>query len=426
MAHPKSPPALSASAPAGPFFTTPEQRVALARERFFEEGVRPSGLVPEPVIQSWSRCLDARRAPQERVSFDPVTKSRVASTLARNRQLLDAAAADLQQLDAALSGTACKAFLTSHDGIVVHATPTRRGEGQLMPVVTRVGVNLSESAIGTGAPGVTARTGEVCVVHGAEHFFSGLRVMHCAAAPIHDSHGLVAAVLDLSSEGQAFRFDALTMVRQFAAVIENRLLVAQSNERLLLRFQVSPALLHTPLEGLAAVHPDGRIAWLNGIAASLLGSPRRPAAHSTSEALLGLSVEQLLNLSHRGDPQPHALPSRLGVWLQARWTGPAVSTVSATSAVRLRPDALDRQPANAHLRLADPAAPPSGPADPMAPSAPAASPASTTLDDANRALIEQTLQRHGGNVSRTARELRVSRGLLYRRLKAWQREWPRH
>jgi transcriptional regulator of acetoin/glycerol metabolism len=41
----------------------------MAREQFFEEGQRPSGLVPEPVIQSWSRCMGSRRKPDERIEF---------------------------------------------------------------------------------------------------------------------------------------------------------------------------------------------------------------------------------------------------------------------------------------------------------------------------------------------------------------------
>ena len=40
------------SLPANPFYASPEQRVALARRRFFEDGVRPSGMISEAVIQS--------------------------------------------------------------------------------------------------------------------------------------------------------------------------------------------------------------------------------------------------------------------------------------------------------------------------------------------------------------------------------------
>ncbi|MGH8796423.1 MAG: GAF domain-containing protein, partial [Caldimonas sp.] len=74
----------TSTAPPQPFFTTPEQRLALARERYFDEGIRPSGLVSEAVIQSWSRCLQARRRPGEAISFEPVTESRSRSTLARS------------------------------------------------------------------------------------------------------------------------------------------------------------------------------------------------------------------------------------------------------------------------------------------------------------------------------------------------------
>ena len=76
--------------PAQPFFSTPQQRLALARQRYFEEGVRPSGLVSEGVIQSWARCLQARRAPHEAVAFNSVTASRVHSALARSRMLASA------------------------------------------------------------------------------------------------------------------------------------------------------------------------------------------------------------------------------------------------------------------------------------------------------------------------------------------------
>ncbi len=391
--RPPTPDAMSL--PSSPFFTTPEQRVALARERFFQDGVRPSGLVPEQVIQSWTRCVGARREPHERLAFDPVTKARIASTLARNRQLLDAARDDLAQLDAALAGTSCKAILTSHDGMVVHATPTASGEGVLMPIVARVGIDLGEATIGTGAPGVAARTGEVCVVHGAEHFFNNISVMYCAAAPIRDARGDIAAVLDLSSEAEMFRFDAAAMVKLYATTIENRLLEAQSREHVLLRFQASPGLLRTPLEGLAAVDGEGRVAWLNASGASLLGRPRLLGWQASAETLFGLAPPHLMALAHDERVGPLRLPNGLTLWVQAR--------LQARDGLRggVTPVALPTP------TLPEPEPPP------------AAAPAPDRLVDANRALIERTLAACKGNVSRAARQLGVSRGLLYRRQAEW-------
>lgn len=255
-----------------------------------------------------------------------------------------------------------------------------------MPHVARVGLNLDENHMGTTAPSVVARTGEACVVRGAEHFFTGVSVMQCAAAPIRNARGDLAGVLDLSTEGEAFRFDAAAMVRLYATAIENRLFEAQSAALLLLRFQSSPALLHTPLEGLAAVDGVGRVAWLNQTGASLLGTDRVPARATDAEALFGIGLEDLLALSHRGQAQPRQCPNGLTLWIQARSDAPR----------------------------AGPAEPPPAPEAELSTASDA--PALATLHHANRALIEATLAACDGNVSRAARQLGVSRGLLYRRL----------
>lgn len=360
--------------------------MSLAREMFFEEGQRPSGLVPELVIQSWMRCAVANRRPCEKIHLEPVSKARISRALERNRLLLQAACSDLQELDVALAGTRCKALLTGPDGVLIRATPIARGEGSVMPCVARLGVNLNETHIGTTAPSVVARTGEACVVRGSEHFFTTISVMQCTATPIRDARGDLAGVLDLSIEGDNFRFDATAMVRLYATAIENRLFEAQSASLLLLRFQSSPALLQTPLVGLAAVDGNGGVAWLNQTGAKLLGTERVPTDSGDTETLFGLGLEDLLSLSHRGIPQPWLLPNGLTLWIHAdkdvsreKNIEPALSFESA--------------------RIADVQA-------------------ITTLHHANRSLIESTLAACNNNVSLAARQLGVSRGLLYRQLRA--------
>ena len=92
-------PSRRSSAAGGPrqlFSRTHAERVALARQQFFEEGVRPSGLVGEAVLQSWMRCTRAHGDRDRMITFDAVTPSRLHATLNRNRELLDAARAELQ------------------------------------------------------------------------------------------------------------------------------------------------------------------------------------------------------------------------------------------------------------------------------------------------------------------------------------------
>jgi transcriptional regulator of acetoin/glycerol metabolism len=378
--------------PANPFFASPEQRVALARQRFFEDGLRPSGMVSEAVLQSWSRCLRTHSDPAKPAVFEPVTPSRVHGVLRANRELLEAAADEMERLRLTLAGTSGTAMLTDAQGVIIGSTFTQaRSHERLMPISTRIGVNLAEEAVGTTAPGITARTGQASAVMGGEHFFGNVQVMHCAAAPIRDVCGRVAGVLDLSSEGMPFGFDAASVVAHYAAEIENRLLVSQSSEHLVVRMQISPSLLDTPMAALLGITGDGRIDWLNGAAARLLGAG--PSAGGglglAVEDHLGLPLVALLGLGTADTAQPLRLPNGLTLWLR-----------------------LEMRARDGHARLHAAA-----PAPAQAPTEPATPPV-VTLRETERQTVVRVLGECGGNVSRAARTLGVSRGLIYRHLKA--------
>jgi transcriptional regulator of acetoin/glycerol metabolism len=368
------------------FFSTAPQRIGLARQRFFDEGIRPTGLVSDAVIQSWTRCAQADRAVSESISFTPVTRSRIDSAVARNRQLLDAGHEDLQQLQTLLAGTGCKAILTDAHCIVVHSTHTEREDGALMWLAGRVGVDLSETCVGTTAPGMVALSGRSCTVQGAEHYFQLNHGLQCAAAPIRDRHGELVAVLDLSCETRDFQFDAAALAHLFATSIENRLLTRQSKPHVLVRFQASAQLLHTPLEGLAAVDDGGQLLWMNAAGRSLLQAPQAGHAHTTVEQSFGLKLAQLVAAARADTLLRHRLPNGLQLCLQAQTEQPRT---------------------HAALSLPTPA--------PL-PAAPRADDAAK-LREASQQLIEKTLAACGGNVSRAARELGVSRGLIYRHVK---------
>jgi transcriptional regulator of acetoin/glycerol metabolism len=410
---PQPPTALRpATLPPQPFFASPGQRVGLARERFFVEGQRPTGLVNEAVIQSWTRCLGSRRNPLEAVAFDPVARNRLRATLERNHALLTAAGAEIQRLEAALAGTGCRVLLTDADGVIVHATTVAATPQEpVLRRVSRLGVNLAEGAVGTNAPAIVLKTGSAVTVLGAEHYFDCVRSLQCAASPIRDGAGRLAGVLDLTVEAKPFGFDAAALVGVYATAIENRLLQAGADEHLVLQFQVCSTMLGSPLQALLGVDGRGRVAWLNSTAQQLLGpgSQHEPDA----ERLLGATLAELLARSTVDEARPLRLRNGLSVWLRARLQArDGLRPVVAVQAAATPPGA---EPATAPAeRAADAAAaPPRAPAD-----------ASATLDQHTREVIERTLADNAGNISRTARRLGVSRGLLYRRLREWGGNGP--
>jgi transcriptional regulator of acetoin/glycerol metabolism len=398
-----------------PFFQTPDQRTALARQRFFEEGVRPSGLVSESVLQSWLRCCTAHLQPTDSVSFEAVSRSRAHASLNRNRQLLQAGNTELGHMEAALGGTDCRVLLTDAQGVIIHATDLPQANGQpLLRAASRVGVNIAESHIGTSAPGIVVRTGEACSVAGGEHFHQCLQGLYCAAAPIHDIHGQLAGVLDVSVEGGSFSFDAAAVVSTYATTIENRLLQLQSTGQLLLHFQASPTFLDTPLEALAGISPNGRVLWLNGAGRRLTGCHMED--QPTVNSVFGTSIGHLMDLHRQKRIQTLRLPNGLGVWIKGRLSGGDGADFNHAVAVEGMPAA----PPDGHRGQAKTAllAAPSVPIadDPVADAHVTSPLAHATLVDHSQRLIEVTLAECGGNIAKAARALGVSRGMLYRRL----------
>ena len=389
--------------PSQPFFQTPEQRAALARQRFFEEQQHPAGLVSEAVIRSWGRSRSLGHASHKMPALDPVHRSALSAALARNRRLLEAAHGDLQQLEATLAGTASRLMLTDAAGVIVHVS---RGTGdpqqKVLDAATRVGVNLAEGVLGTTAPGIVVQTGMACTVQGCEHFYELFGGVRCAAAPIRDVHGRLVGVLDVSTEARDFGFDAAAVVGVYATSIENRLLQAQSDQHLVLHFQAAPALLGTPMEGLAGVDSQGQVVWLNATGHSLLGRPSQMGMGSV-EAFFGTDLGPLVTMCGASEAQRMQLPSGLGIW------------VRATLGLR---DGVDFRHAVA-WSSATPPAPAPEPETMVEPdTAQAQAPATAlSLADTQQRLIGEALQANGGNVARTARQLGVSRGLVYRHLR---------
>jgi sigma-54 dependent transcriptional regulator, acetoin dehydrogenase operon transcriptional activator AcoR len=289
-----------------PFFNTPAQRTALARERFFESGERPSGLVSEAVLQSWGRCLAARQSPRYAVAFEAVTRARMHATMERSQALLRASGDDISQLESALAGTGASVLLTDAQGVIVHATAHERlADSPLIRVAGRVGVDLSEGQLGTNAPAVVVKTQQAVTVHGAEHFFERVHPLHCAAAPIRDSQGRLAGVLDLTVEARPFAFDAAALVGVYATMIENRLLQATASGCLVLQFQVCSSMLGTPLEALVGINDRGHLAWCNCDSAEAAGTGQ-PNRDSLGPSHRGLVRCHAVAIAGR-DPGGHSL-----------------------------------------------------------------------------------------------------------------------
>jgi transcriptional regulator of acetoin/glycerol metabolism len=398
------------------FFDTHEDRVALARRQYFEEGKLPTGVVSDAVLQSWGNCLRSKRAATEKVEFQPVSVSRSHLALQKNALLCEAWRQELRSLEAVIGSTGCDAILTDTTGVLIGVAGGVAQQGGVLKAAHRIGVNLSEDLVGTTAPGLVIRTGKLALVRGPEHFFERVSHMHCAAAPIRDIHGRLIAVLDISSEGSPFRFDVTSVLGYFASAIENRLVVAQADQHLIVRLHIAESLLDTPLCGLVGIGLDGTVAWYNAVAANLLGisAAATKSPDLTTEQVFDRTVSELVSM--KGSTGllrfQNGLTMHVRCALHAQDGGQSLVPVQ----VALAPANVSEIP-NVDIEHGLVAAVPT-PKNFDVPVQDVLS--GTTLREADVDLIARTLIECKGNVSAAARQLKVSRGLIYRHMKSQQ------
>jgi transcriptional regulator of acetoin/glycerol metabolism len=309
--------------------------LSIARQRFFAEGERPTGLVSNVILESWQRCVALGLAAGARPELEPIPTSALTELHDRHEILRRICRPELEALHADAHDTGAIAILTGPDGFVLDAVGDARFLDKAARVALRPGVPWSENATGTNAIGTALVERRPVEVRGAEHYFEPHRILSCSAAPIFDPHGRLAGVLDLSGEASVQHVHALGMVRLAVDQIEHRLFEQVCQGREVIRCHRDAALLGTPREALL-VFEGHRLVAANRHALALFGFGwdelgRRRYDELFAGALPGAGRDGLLR-------------DHFGSTLHARRDGTAPRTIVARSSAPPRP-ALPRTPA---------------------------------------------------------------------------------
>ena len=307
--------------------------LSIARQRFFAEGERPTGLVSNVILESWQRCVALGLAAGARPELEPIPNSALTELHDRHEILRRICRPELEALHADAHDTGAIAILTGPDGFVLDAVGDARFLDKAARVALRPGVPWSENATGTNAIGTALVERRPVEVRGAEHYFEPHRILSCSAAPIFDPRGRLAGVLDLSGEASVQHVHALGMVRLAVDQIEHRLFEQVCQGREVIRCHRDAALLGTPREALL-VFEGHRLVAANRHALALFGFGwdelgRRRYDELFAGALPGAGRDGLLR-------------DHFGSTLHARRDGAAARTVVARPAAS-RP-ALPRTP----------------------------------------------------------------------------------
>jgi transcriptional regulator of acetoin/glycerol metabolism len=361
--------------------------ITRARQALLVDQVHDAaGLVEPWIARSWQRCLAMGQQPRQAVAFDSLSRASMNRAREANHQLAAAARHVLHDLGRALADTRYFAILTNADGVVIDTNGPIDRQDRRADLITRTGVDLSESRVGTTAIGTVLRERHAVWLHRGEHFFDDTAVYSCAGAPLFGHDGACVGMLDLTGVEVPERPELLHLAVQSARGIENALTLARPHA-ILLRLNWPGHPLGGDTDALVGVDADGIITTSNQVARAMVPRLGEFAASSASRPHVGelfaLPCDMLFDAARL-----EATPVDLPLW----------------SGLRLRALVLPRGQVTRR------------PVQSPVPRPQTAASAQRPLRDIETELIRKAVQDTGGNVAQAAARLGVSRATVYRKL----------
>jgi len=189
-------------------------------------------------------------------------------------EFLHTARFGLEMLYRQIAGLGYVLLLTDAKGITVDFIGDPTFNNNLRKAGLYLGADWNEPNAGTCAVGTCIATEEALTVHQSDHFDATHIPLTCTAAPVFDSNGKLAAVLDISAlrspEPKASQFLALQLVKSFAHKIENANLLNRFRHEWIIKLSGSAEFVDVDPDFVMALDSSGRIIGFNNLARQLL------------------------------------------------------------------------------------------------------------------------------------------------------------
>lgn len=356
--------------------TTRLQQIAQARHAVMLEGRSLTDTLVDHwferawIERSWRRCLANGQRPGQPVAFDLIPVQALRRVEEANHELIHAARPVLERLGHAIASTRYFAVLTNRDGVVVDAHGPIDRSDRRAHLITRIGVDLSERAVGTTAIGAALAELQPVWLHRGEHFFDDTGCYSCAGAPLFGPDGECVGMLDLTGIDAAERPELRHLAAQSARSIENALTLARPH-RLQVRLNWPGRVLGDEDDGLVVLDADGWVRGSNQAAREMVPQLAARGAPAHCSELFAQPWEPLFDEAAQAAPEPVEV---------ALWSGLRLQVLPLRAGREAPP--VRRTP----------------------------------LRDVEIALIRKAVADAKGNVMQAAQALGISRATVYRKL----------
>ncbi|PZQ47145.1 MAG: sigma-54-dependent Fis family transcriptional regulator [Rhodovulum sulfidophilum] len=255
-----------------------KRRVTRARDHIveIEEVLSGRGAGRDPlVIDSWRRCVTEHGLdPARNCEAFILSEGELRSHRQQSEELIAIARSGLESLYAQVAGQDYVLLLGDAAGVAVEFLGDPHFDKRLRKSGLYLGAEWSEGRAGTCAIGACIASGQALTIHQTDHFDVAHTPLSCTAAPIYDTGGEFAAVLDISLLSSPIEKTsqnlALHLVASTARRIELANLMARTRHEWVLRFSRSPEFLDVDPEAAISLDGSGRIIGMTHIGAQML------------------------------------------------------------------------------------------------------------------------------------------------------------
>lgn len=232
-------------------------------------GDRSQTLDSQLIARSWERSHHYGLSTCDRVLFDAPVVVRPNEIQDYGGLLLGAAKPEMEQLHACLAPNDWVLACIDMEGVVLDSAGKGNSANPELNRAFRIGVQFLETLVGTTGPSCALAEKETVVISGAEHYLEEARPFTCMATPIFGLDGEIVGVLDASRKGANTSLYTLESLVIAARAIERRMFM-QLGDVLLVHLHYRLDILGTPMEGLLAFDPAGKLRGANRIATQLM------------------------------------------------------------------------------------------------------------------------------------------------------------
>ncbi|HHQ4659038.1 TPA: dihydroxyacetone kinase operon transcriptional regulator DhaR, partial [Aeromonas hydrophila] len=250
----------------------------------------PARAWPDYLQASWLRCAHQTSA----TLWHPPHSAKgqtLQSLRQRKRDLLTTGEMALEDLYEFMEGRPCALLLTDESGCLLARTGHPDTLAELEVLGFGLGAFFSEGRIGTNAINLAALEGMPLCISGTQHFNQTLHPWHCCASPVYNSNGRQVAIMALTCKVEEASAGDLALTvsagRELAHLLQMETLMQESQHHLSELY----ALLDGMDDGVLAWDPQGRLRYLNALAARRL--------RLDPDLCLGQPLEQHLLLPQR-------------------------------------------------------------------------------------------------------------------------------